>query len=145
MNSLLNFLNPKKSGAVKAKKSSEFFLEAADDEPETHAAEIVSAVTATVASAQTSESAIVVAEASGIAPVTKAAKSTQIKKFKGKGESASSDVIDAIATVVVTPTPAPEAAPTSFASTVYLSQTPRRRPGPSMAGFMAMAQQVKTK
>ncbi len=157
MNSLLNFLNPKKSAAAKAKKSNGFFLEIADDESddasESHTGAIVPAEPSTVVATQTSESAIVVAESSSIAPAAETVKPGKIKKFRGKAaaietkDSAPSDVIDAIATVVVA-APKAEPGPANFAPTFLspaLSQTPRRRPGPSLAGFMDMAQQVKNK
>ncbi len=168
MNSLLKILNPKKSSAVtvKAKRGNGFFLEAVDDESSasspTHAGEaapqptaIVPGEPAAVASTAVGESAIVVAAPSTIAPASPEAKPGKVKKFRGKaapivvGEDNTKDsnIIDAVATVVAT-APEPEPTTTTFAPTYLspaLSQTPRRRPGPSLSGFMDMAQQLLSK
>ncbi|MCS6812825.1 MAG: hypothetical protein NZ772_04535 [Cyanobacteria bacterium] len=161
MNNFLRILNPKKSNAVnvKAKRGNGFFLEAVDDEESsptaTHtettvdASAIVTAQPASITPTQTNESAIVVAETASIAP----AKPAKTKKFKGglaalvpgQGNKESATVVDTVATVV-TAAPKTEPTPANFAPTYLspaLSQTPRRRPGPSMSSFMEMAQQVK--
>jgi hypothetical protein len=168
MNSLLKILNPKKSSAltVKAKRGNGFFLEAVDDDssapssdhtgeaaPQPAAIALVDAAAATPTAV--GDSAIVVAAPSTIAPATPEAKPGRVKKFRGKaapivsGEDSTqeSNVIDAVATVVAT-APEPEPTTTTFAPTYLspaLSQTPRRRPGPSLSGFMDMAQQLSSK
>lgn len=164
MNNFLRILNPKKSNAanVKVKRGNGFFLEAVDDEESstptaTHtettvdASAIVTAQPTSTTPAQTDESAIVVAETASIAP----AKPAKTKRFKGglaalvpaQASKDSNTVVDTVATVV-TAAPKAEPAPANFAPTYLspaLSQTPRRRPGPSMASFMEMAQQVKVR
>ncbi len=167
MNSLLKILNPKKSSAltVKAKRGNGFFLEAVDDDSSASSSDhtgeaapqpaAIAPVEAAATPTAVGDSAIVVAAPSTIAPATPEAKPGRVKKFRGKaapivsGEDSTqeSNVIDAVATVVAT-APEPEPTTTTFAPTYLspaLSQTPRRRPGPSLSGFMDMAQQLSSK
>jgi hypothetical protein len=124
-------------------KKSEYFLEAeplSPDEMKAHTESVASAPVKTAVP-------VVVSESSAAEPspeTIKPAKTTQKKVKKAKAEDSA-----ALSSAPSVPKPAPKPEPivVNFATNYLLQQTntPRRRPGPSLDMFKDMAKQVNSR